>query len=189
MVGGILPAATLSPHKTAAAQGPNSGLVLHVRLFLCCLRLCLCICLHVRRHLQQHTRGKCSAGSAQHSTALLRRFTRTQLTRACFQPLSSQIQLISSSKGLPSSSCTLYSLRSTHNTMSTTHPCRAAPGTNNTGPQRPQQRLPAATHTLAHSATACLHVSWSNLRRSISVLTDWRPLPTAVPKKRCATPT
>jgi hypothetical protein len=44
------------------------------------------------------------------------------------------------------------------------------------------------THTLAHSTTACLHVSWSNLSRSISVLTDCRPLPTAVPKKRCATP-
>lgn len=34
-----------------------------------------------------------------------------QPTRACFQPLSSQIQVISSSKGLPSSSCTLYSLQ------------------------------------------------------------------------------
>eukprot|EP00878_Enallax_costatus_P032028 GHUV01035119.1.p1 GENE.GHUV01035119.1~~GHUV01035119.1.p1 ORF type:complete len:101 (-),score=11.52 GHUV01035119.1:111-413(-) len=31
-------------------------------------------------------------------------------TRWCFLPLSSQIQLISNSNGLPSSSCTLYNL-------------------------------------------------------------------------------
>jgi len=39
-----------------------------------------------------------------------------------------------------------------------------------------------STYTLAHSTTACLQVIWSYVSRSISVLTDCLPLPTAVPK-------